>query len=100
MNGENFLQKLKQVRNKEQLALLQANGSSPTDDAYIKLFRKEHPGHVRGIGFGVCLFQVMKSANSFGGVSSLCNHDFDMAKVRSMEVELQENKVTISLLQV
>ncbi|XP_020967642.1 uncharacterized protein LOC107615848 [Arachis ipaensis] len=82
----------------EQLTLLQANESS-TDDAYVKLFRKEHPGRVRGVGFGVCPSQVMKSSNSFRGVSSLCNHDFDMAKVRSMEVELQENKVTISLLQ-
>ncbi|RYR02487.1 uncharacterized protein LOC110263195 [Arachis ipaensis] len=82
----------------EQLTLLQANESS-TDDAYIKLFGKEHPGRVRGVGFGVGLSQVMKSSNSLGGVSSSCNHDFDMAKVCSMEVELQENKATISLLQ-
>ncbi|RYR21509.1 hypothetical protein Ahy_B03g066818 [Arachis hypogaea] len=82
----------------EQLTLLQANESS-TDDAYVKLFGKEHPGRVRGVGFGVCPSQVMKSSNSFGGVSSSCNHDFDMAKVRCMEVELQENKATISLLQ-
>ncbi|XP_020973239.1 uncharacterized protein LOC110269718 [Arachis ipaensis] len=82
----------------EQLTLLQANESS-TDDAYIKLFGKEHPGHVRGVGFGVCPSQVMKSSNSLGGASSSCNHDFDMAKVLSMKVELQENKAAISLLQ-
>ncbi|RYR54363.1 hypothetical protein Ahy_A06g029618 [Arachis hypogaea] len=82
----------------EQLTLLQANESS-TDDAYIKLFGKEHPGCVRGVGFGVYPSQIMKSSNSLGGASSSCNHDFDMAKVRSMEVELQENKAIISLLQ-
>ncbi|XP_057760584.1 uncharacterized protein LOC130980962 [Arachis stenosperma] len=81
----------------EQLTLLQANETC-TDDAYVKLFGIEHPGRVKGVAFGVCPSQVMKSSNIFGGVSSSCNHDFDMAKVRSMEVELQENKATISLL--
>ncbi|RYR20414.1 hypothetical protein Ahy_B03g065525 [Arachis hypogaea] len=76
------------------------DGSFVNDEARKKsLFGKEHPGHFRGVGFGVFPSQVMKSSNSLGGVSSSCNHDFDMAKVRSMEVELQENKATISLLQ-
>nr|XP_025672810.1 uncharacterized protein LOC112772141 [Arachis hypogaea] len=72
----------------EQLALLQANEGSPTDDAYTKLFGKEHQGCVRGVGFGVCPFRVMKTANSLRGVSCSCNHDFNMAKVHCMEVEL------------
>ncbi|XP_016206694.1 uncharacterized protein LOC107647085 [Arachis ipaensis] len=50
----------------EQLTLIQANESS-TDDAYIKLFGKEHPGRVRGVGSGVCPSQVIKSSNSLGG---------------------------------
>ncbi|XP_020987609.1 uncharacterized protein LOC107466041 [Arachis duranensis] len=45
----------------KQLTLLQANESS-TNDAYIKLFGKGHPGRVRGLGFGVCPSQVMKSS--------------------------------------
>ncbi|RYR74741.1 hypothetical protein Ahy_A02g009463 [Arachis hypogaea] len=72
------------AREKKHLALLQANESSPNDDAYIKLFGKEHPDRVRCVGFGV---------------SSSYNHDFDMTKVCSVKVELQENKATILLLQ-
>ncbi|MED6136249.1 hypothetical protein PIB30_054317 [Stylosanthes scabra] len=82
----------------EQLSLLQAEEDSPNEDAFVKLFGKEHPGRVRGMGFGVCPSQVSKSASgSFGGASS-CNHESELAKVRSMEVELKENKATTELL--
>ncbi|RYQ85964.1 hypothetical protein Ahy_B10g105617 [Arachis hypogaea] len=97
-NDESFVND--EAREKsEQLALFQANESSPNDDVYIKLFGKEHPDRVRGVKFGVCPSQVMNSTNSFRGASSSCNHNFDMTKIFSMEIELQENKAIIFLLQ-
>ena len=85
-----------------QLAIPESEGASSQDaldSAFIKLFRKEHPGCVRGIGFGVCPFQIFNTSSQSGGASSSCSHGSETAKIQQMEVELKENKATISLLQ-
>ena len=83
--------------------MLESEGASSQDthdDAFAKLFGKEHPGRVRGMGFGVCPSQVFKSSSGhYGGTSSSCDHGPETAKIQQMEVELKENKATISLLQ-
>ena len=83
--------------------MLESEGASSQDthdDAFVKLFGKEHPGRVRGMGFGVCPSQVFKSTSSHGGgTSSSCSHGSETAKIQQMEVELKENKVAVSILQ-
>ena len=40
---------------------------SSENEAYAKIFGKEHPGYVRGMGFGVCPSQVLGSSSRSGG---------------------------------
>ena len=73
---------------------------SSENEAYAKIFGKEHAGYVRGMGFGVCPSQVFKStSNHGGGTSSSCSHGSETAKIQQMEVELKENKAAVSILQ-
>ncbi|XP_057458272.1 uncharacterized protein LOC130749024 [Lotus japonicus] len=64
--------------------------------AYVKVFRKDRSGYVRGMGFGVCPSQVLESASSssssqFAGIT--------LAEWNAMKSELQESNAKFQALE-
>ena len=55
------------------------------NDAFAKVFRKEHPGHVRGMGIGVCPSNVFRCARQQGGATSVRVDPKLQIKVQSLK---------------
>lgn len=72
--------------------------SSLNDDAYIAVFGKEHPGHVRGMGFGVVPSKYFgKPSNtpaSTSGGNDVTRQELDASNARIRELEEQVATLT------
>ena len=75
----------------EELDML-CDGITSGNDAYIKVFGKEHPGRVRGMGFGVCPTQVLGSSSS--STASIPNADLNQ-----LRLELQQSNDRVRALE-
>ncbi|XP_061343701.1 uncharacterized protein LOC133289720 [Gastrolobium bilobum] len=52
-----------EARHKNEQLLAAQNDGRTAEEAYVHVFGKEHPGRVRGMGFGVCPSQVLGSSS-------------------------------------
>ncbi|XP_061347423.1 uncharacterized protein LOC133292948 [Gastrolobium bilobum] len=64
----NFVNEEAMLKNDQLLTQMQEGLSD--EEAYVHVFGKEHPGRVRGMGFGVVPSQYRRSSNSSGSSSS------------------------------
>jgi hypothetical protein len=70
--------------------------NSCQEAAYIDVFGEEHPGRVRGMGFGVCPSKVLgtgrsSSTSQAGGIT--------LVEWNSMKSELQESNAKVKVLE-
>ncbi|GAU46156.1 hypothetical protein TSUD_301160 [Trifolium subterraneum] len=76
----------------EELETHRQGNSSVSDDAYTAVFGKEHPGHVRGVGFGVVPSQYFGRSSraptsASGGNDSTMRQELNAsnARIRALE---------------
>ncbi|CAJ2652202.1 unnamed protein product [Trifolium pratense] len=77
----------------EELETHRQGNSSLNDDAYIAVFGKEHPGHVRGMGFGVVPSKYLGRSSRTQALTSGGNDvrqelDASNAKIRALEEQV------------
>ncbi|XP_061343727.1 uncharacterized protein LOC133289744 [Gastrolobium bilobum] len=71
------------------LLAAQNDGTLSKEDAYVQVFGKEHPGRVRGMGFGVYPSQIFKRRSS-SGASSSTSTDNEIRELKSKVQSLEE----------
>ena len=62
------------------------------NEAFIKVFGKEHPGHVRGMGLGVTPSQIFGCSSR----STTSTSDADSRKIEQMQSEIDSLKVRVA----
>ncbi|XP_061375862.1 uncharacterized protein LOC133317965 [Gastrolobium bilobum] len=79
-----------EARHKNEQLLAAQNDGRTAEEAYVHVFGKEHPGRVRGMGFGVCPSQVLGS--SFVGSSSTASPN----EIKELKSEIESLKETVA----
>ncbi|KAJ1397630.1 hypothetical protein SESBI_31683 [Sesbania bispinosa] len=77
------------------------DGTFVNDEAKQKsvIFGKEHPGHVRGIGFGVCPSQVIGPAYRFGNSTMSSSSGDSSSELTKLKTELEASNARVEALE-
>ena len=69
------------------------------NDTFAKVFRKEHLGHVHGVGMGICPSSVFGCARQQSGVTSTRVNSKLQIRVQSLKSKLTKTKEQLNFWQ-
>ncbi|KAJ1412231.1 putative transposase, Ptta/En/Spm, plant [Sesbania bispinosa] len=72
---------------------------SSEEEAYTNVFGKDHPGRVRGMGFGVCPSQVLGPAYRFGNSTMSSSSGDSSSELAKLKTELEASNTRVETLE-